>query len=472
MLNLLQIRPLTKKLSDKNHYHFIGIGGIGMSGIALALISKGYSVSGSDLISNEETSKLKDKGAIVFKTQKKENIEIIKNKFPKRKIFIVTSTAIKKTNRELNFCIKNKYVIKHRSEILSLLMESYESIGVAGTHGKTSTSTFLSILLDLCTKNSSSIVGGINPIYKTNSYVKENKYLVAEIDESDGSTSNYKTDLGIINNIDFDHCDYYKNIEELISSFTKFAANSKKILINYDCKLTRKYISSDYKWSIKRINGMDYSLIPKKENKDSTIADYYEKGNYIDTLNIPIPGLHNLSNVTAAISTCRIKNVSLKQIKEKINKIKLPKKRFEVKGELKGRTIIDDYAHHPKEISATLKLARLIINNEKENKRLVAIFQPHRYSRVYQFANEFAEELSKADQIILTDIYSAGEKNEKKINSLTIANKIYKNNKNIKILKDNYEIKKYFYNITKAKDLIINMGAGDCHNLWSILNAK
>ena len=165
--------------------------------------------------------------------------------------------------------------------------------------------------------------------------------------------------------------------------------------------------------------------------------------------------------------------VSFKGIKKNIEYLELPKKRFEFRGELDQRIIYDDYAHHPNEIKATIKLARLFNkDNNNHKRRLVAIFQPHRFSRVKQFIQEFALELSKADVIYLTNIFGAGEKNIENIDSQLIANLIYKNNKNVICLKDNYEINEKFFKLTKKNDLIVNMGAGDCHNLWSILNNK
>ncbi len=467
---------MNKKLIVKNHYHFIGIGGIGMSAIALALIKKGCTVSGSDIAKNKETEKLKELGAIIFYSQKKNNIDFIVSKFQNQKIIFVISSAIKKENEELSFCKKNNFVIKHRSDILAMIMESYTSLSIAGSHGKTSTSTFLSTLLELCTHNSSSITGGIIPIYQTNAHIENTKFLVTEVDESDGTITKYNSNIAIINNIDFDHCDHFSDIDEVLSSFKKFASNSNKLLINYDCEITRKNFSSNNQWSNKEIDNITYSIIPNIVNKNNTIGKYYENGNLVDTIKIPIPGLHNLSNITAAIAASRMVGVSFKEIKENIKYLELPKKRFEFRGELNQRIIYDDYAHHPSEIMATIDLGRLFIkdinNNNNKERRLVAIFQPHRFTRVKQFIHEFAKELSKADVIYLTNIFGAGEKNIDNTNSRQIADLIYKKNKNVKCLKDNYEIKDKFFELTKKNDFIINMGAGDSHNLWSFLNNK
>ncbi len=437
-----------------------------MSAIAIALLKKGFSVSGSDVVKNEQTLKIKEMGATLFERQEYKNIDTIQRKYKNKEIIIVKSSAIKKDNQELSYSNKKKLSVKHRSEILSSIMQSYLSIGIAGSHGKTSTSTFLSTLLDLCTKDSSSIVGGVHPIYNSNSHIDETKYIVAEIDESDGSTGNYKSDLGVITNIDFDHCDYYSNINEIINTFKNFALNSNKLLINYDCKISRNNIFSSYKWSIKEIKNIDYAMIPQELNESNTIADYFEQGNFLDTFNIPIPGLHNLSNITAAISACRLNNISLKEIKSNIKYLKLPKRRFELRGKFNNRKIIDDYAHHPNEIKATIELAKLFL---KENSNLIIVFQPHRFSRVERFLNEFADALAKANSIIITNIYGAGESNINNINSKILTNEIYKINQNVLYLKDNFEVKKFFNKITKPNDLILNMGAGDCNNLWSIL---
>ncbi len=462
-----------KELPLKGHFHFIGVGGIGMSAIAIALIKKGYSVSGSDLIKNNQIERLKELGAIIFDAQIKNNIDFVNAKFQNQKVNFVISSAIKDDNEELSYCKKNNFLIKHRSEILAMIMKSYISLSIAGSHGKTSTSTFLSTLLELCTNNSSSITGGIIPIYKSNAHVENTKFLVTEIDESDGTINNYNSDIGIINNIDFDHCDHFSDMDDLISSFKTFASNSNKLLINYDCIITRNNFASNNRWSNKEINNITYSIIPNTVNKNNTIGKYYESGNFVDLINIPIPGLHNLSNVTAAIAASRMIGVSFKEIKKNIEFLELPKKRFEFRGELNQRIIYDDYAHHPNEIKATIKLAKMFIkDNNNHKRRLVAIFQPHRFSRVKQFIKEFALELSKADVIYITNIFGAGEKNTDNIDSTQIADLIYKINKNVKYIKNNFEIKSKFYILTKKNDFILNMGAGDCHNLWPILNNK
>ena len=445
-----------------------------MSAIAMGLLKKGYSVSGSDLVENNETNKLKQLGALIFTSQVRQNIEYLTSKFNNKLINFVVSSAIKPENEEFSYCRKKNLTIKHRSEILAMLMQTYTTLSVAGSHGKTSTSTFLSTLLELCTHNSSSITGGIIPIYNSNCHLENTKFLVVEVDESDGTINRYKSDIGIINNIDFDHCDHFSNLGEVISSFKDFAVNSKKLLLNFDCETTKNNFHSDHKWSNNTTNNVAYSIIPTEINEYQTIGKYYENGNFISNLNIPIPGLHNLSNVTAAIAASRMIGVDFVEIKKNIKSLKLPKKRFEFRGQINARDVYDDYAHHPNAIKETIKLGRLFIaqkrNNESQQSRLIAIFQPHRYSRVKKFAREFAEELAKADVIYVTSIYGAGEGNEDKITSKIITDLIYKQNKNVSYINNYHEITKNFYELTQKGDLILNMGAGDCHNFWSILN--
>ena len=447
-----------------------------MSALAMGLLKKGCSVSGSDLIKNNETKKLEDYGAVIFSSQNWQNVEYVTSKFNNKLINFVVSSAIKSDNEEFSFCKKNNLTIKHRSDILAMLMQTYTALAVAGSHGKTSTSTFLSTLLELCTHDSSSITGGIIPIYNSNCHLENTKFLVAEVDESDGTINKYKSHIGIINNIDFDHCDHFSGLDEVICSFKNFAVNSQKLLINFDCETTRNNFYSDNTWSNIKTNNVAYAIIPSKINERNTVGKYYENGNFISSLNIPIPGLHNLSNVTAAIAAARMIGVDFMEIKKNIKYLKLPKKRFEFRGQINERYLYDDYAHHPNEIKETIKLGRLFLNQKRNNKsqknRLIAIFQPHRYSRVKQFKNEFAEVLSKADVIYLTSIYGAGEENEDKINSKIITDLIYKRNKNVSYINNYHEITQNFYELTQKGDLILNMGAGDCHNFWSILNTK
>jgi len=338
-----------------------------MSALAIGLLKKGCSVSGSDLVQNDETKKLEKLGAVICTSQIRQNIEFVISKFTNKLINFVVSSAIKPENEEFLYCREKNLSIKHRSEILAMLMRTYITLAVAGSHGKTSTSTFLSTILELCTRNSSSITGGIIPIYNSNCHLENTKYLVAEVDESDGTIDKYKSDIGIINNIDFDHCDHFSNLSEVIASFKSFAKNSKKLLLNFDCEISRNNFYSNYKWSNTTAKNVAYAIIPTEINSQYTIGKYYENENFISSLNIPIPGLHNLSNVTSAIAAARMIGVEFIEIKKNIKYLELPKKRFEFRDQIDQRSVYDDYAHHPNEIKETIKLGRLFIQQKHNN---------------------------------------------------------------------------------------------------------
>jgi len=237
-----------------------------MSALAMGLIKKGCSVSGSDLVKNNETNKLEQLGAVIFTSQVRQNIEFVISKFTNKLINFVVSSAIKPENEEFSYCRENNLSIKHRSEILAMLMRTYTALAIAGSHGKTSTSTFLSTILELCTRNSSSITGGIIPIYNSNCHLENTKYLVAEVDESDGTINKYKSDIGIINNIDFDHCDHFSNLDEVISSFKSFATNSKKLLLNFDCETSKNNFYSNCQWSNTTAKNVAYAIITTEIN--------------------------------------------------------------------------------------------------------------------------------------------------------------------------------------------------------------
>jgi len=430
-----------------------------MSALAIGLLKKGCSVSGSDLIKNDETKKLEELGAIIFTSQIRQNIEFVISKFTNKLINFVVSSAIKPENEEFSYCREKNLSIKHRSEILAMLMRTYTALAVAGSHGKTSTSTFLSTILELCTRNSSSITGGIIPIYNSNCHLENTKYLVAEVDESDGTINKYKSDIGIINNIDFDHCDHFSNLSEVISSFKSFATNSKKLLLNFDCEISRNNFYSNWKWSNTTAKNVAYAIIPTEINSKYTIGKYYENENFISSLNIPIPGLHNLSNITAAIAASRMIGVDFIEIKKNIKYLKLPKKRFEFRGQVDERSLYDDYAHHPNEIKETIKLGRLLIQEENDNwrqkRRLIAIFQPHRYTRTKNGFEDFRASLSKADETIVVDIYPAGEEPIPGVSSKNFENK------KIKYLKSMRMVPSYLSTRVTENDIILTLGAGD-----------
>ena len=458
------------------HIHFIGIGGIGMSALAMIMAKNGYSISGSDQKKSSILKELAENHINIFETQEESNIDkIIENN--NKDILVVISSAINAKNVELERAKKYNLPIKHRSEILKLLINQKKSIVVSGSHGKTTTSTFITTILSISKKEPTAVIGGIVPIYKKNYNISKNNLLVAEADESDGSLIRFNPNIGIITNIELEHVDHYKNLDDLIKTMKQFGENCKCLIANYDCENLKNNINPSKWFSTKEIYNVDFSLIPKESNGCEIIAEYYEKEKFIDVIKVPIPGLHNLSNTIAAIAACRIANIDFEDIKKGIQNLKLPARRFEYKGLWKNRLIIDDYAHHPSEVDAAISMANLMIKTKNKfskisPNRLVTVFQPHRFSRTKKFEKEFAKSLIKSDLVFITPIYSAGEVMIEGINNHSIGYEINKLEPNLKLYmpNNNQELIKLIKEKTIEQDMILIMGAGDinliCSNLF------
>ncbi len=447
-----------------------------MSALAMILTKRGYSVSGSDNNKNSSLNKLKENGIRIFSRQSAENIHTLcktENKVP----VVVISTAIPKSNPELQASYEVNLKILHRSDVLAALINNQSSIVVAGSHGKTTTSTVITTLLGLCNEDPTAIIGGYVPIYKSNGHAGQGKYLVAEADESDGTLIKFNADLGIITNLELDHTNHYRNIEELTTIMKQFGNNSKKLIANYDCpKIKEHFHTNIIWWSTKNTVDVDYSAIPIEMNGKETIAKYYEKNKLVCEINLPLPGLHNLSNITGSIASCREAGIPFSSIKEKLQFIKAPNRRFEYQGIWKGRQIVDDYAHHPSEIEATITMARLMINKKQsmlpnQTKRLVVVFQPHRFSRTKDLMIDFAHSLGKADLLIVTPIYSAGEKPIQGVNHISLASSIRNFYPEIQVITSNdlQDLNKILTEQTFENDLILIMGAGDINTLSKTL---
>ena len=457
------------------HFHFIGIGGIGMSALALILAGKGYSVSGSDQKSNEFLDELTSKGIKIFKNQSALNIEKVCASKSLRPL-IILSTAIPKSNPELRAAKNAQIEIIHRSDLLALLIKSQNSIVISGTHGKTTTSTFISTLLGLSEEDPTAIIGGLVPFYNSNANAGKGKLLIAEADESDGTIIKFKPHIGLITNLELDHTNHYTNINSLIKTMKKFSSNSEKIVANYDCKIVKDNFKSAIWWSTKTTHGVEFAAIPYSVTGDRTNASYYEKGELIGEISFPIPGLHNLSNLTGALAACRLSGIPFNKLNKYISQLKNPIRRFEFKGIWNDRQIVDDYAHHPSEIKATLSMAHLMINSKtsilpKMPLRVISVFQPHRFSRTRDFLEDFAKSLQESDVVILAPIYDAGESAINGISSKILAKYINQINPLLSIFVANnfiHLIELIKIN-TQAGDLILNMGAGDINKVSSKL---
>lgn len=452
-------------MDTKNkNLHFIAIGGVGQSALAKILKIKGYNVSGSDIKESKYTKELRDLGVQI-------NIGHDKNVI-KENMTIVLSSAIKEDNEELIRAKELNLPLYHRSDILKLISELYDCfIGFSGTHGKTTTSGLCSYVLEKINAHPAYASGGIIQGLNTNanSY-PDSKIFIAELDESDGTIIKYTPDFIAINNLEADHFDFYKNGEEdLINTFKTFIDNlkqSSKIFINIDDEgnnLLIKKVSDKniITYSIKNKNA-DYFAGNIKISGENSF-DLYVKGKYITEIKTQLTGFHNVINALCVISVLNEKGFNINDIKPYLYSFSGMKRRYEKVFENENVTVIDDYAHHPTEIKALLENAK-----KRTDKNIVAIFQPHRYTRLKALWNDFLNSFDLADELFILDTYSAGDKYDEKYNSKNFASSIH--HKCAKYIKGNMddaarEISKYI----KKNDYIITIGAGDVTKTGYIL---
>ncbi len=441
--------------------HFIGIGGIGMSGLAYVLARRGLPVSGSDLKSNNITAKLEAEGAHVFLTQEASNIDSFQNN-PGGMPQIVCSTAISQANPELAAALAQGCPIFHRSDVLAALIKEYDSIGVAGTHGKTTTSSMIGYMLLGAGVDPTIVVGGEVSAWDGNARVGSSKYFVAETDESDGSLVKHTPKFGIITNIELDHIDYYKSLEQLVETFATFAGQCEITIGSADCEIVREQIKPTLTYSIDPTRTADYTAREINYRPDGTSAKIYEFGELLGTLELQVLSEHNLSNALAAIAVGRKIGLDFPKIAANLVNFDGAKRRFELRGYQNDITFIDDYAHHPSEILVTLSAARLRVGDKR---RVVAIFQPHRYTRTLEFLTEFAQSFKDADLVVITDIYSAGEANTGVISGEQVVAEIAKYHPNVYYQPSIESVVPFLTQNLQPSDICLFLGAGNLNQM-------
>ncbi len=444
-------------------FHFIGIGGIGMSALAYILAKRGLPVSGSDIRSSHITDRLESVGAKIFTTQTADNILNISAKNMASGDYapqIICSTAINAQNAEYKAAIENGYAIYHRSDLLAALIEDYQAIAVAGTHGKTTTSSLIGYLLLKSGLNPTVIIGGEVSAFSGNARLGDSPYLVAEADESDGSLVKHHPYFGIITNIELDHPDHYESLDQLVDIFQQFVDQSEIIIACIDCPVVKEAISADITYSLNPDSNANYIATNVVHGAYGSEADIIENGVNLGHLRLQLSGDHNLSNALAAIAVGRKLELEFSVIAESLASFTGTKRRFEYKGEYNGATLIDDYAHHPREITCTLEAGKARLP-QYEAKRLVAIFQPHRYSRTATFLEEFAQCFELADVVIVTDIYSAGETNNTDINGDILVETIKKYHDRVYYQPNLSKLPEFLANFLKTGDLTLFLGAGN-----------
>ena len=451
------------------HIHFIGIGGISMSGLAEVLLGRGFKITGSDAHDSDLIEHLRANGAVVTIGQKAENIT------PDIDVIVYTA-AVHPDNPEFAAAAKSGRPMLTRAELLGELMQNYhKSIAVAGTHGKTTTTSMIAHILLAADCDPTISVGGILPAIGGNIRVGASDTFVTEACEYTNSFLSLVPTVGMILNVDADHLDFFKDLDDIANSFHIFASQipaDGTLVMNRDSKKFDEVTSGI---SCKLVT---YSL---KEDADYTAAniehdafgcgsfDCYESGNLLGRITLSVPGIHNVSNALATVAAVRTLGIPADAIIEGLKNFTGADRRFEYKGKMGEVTVLDDYAHHPTEIKATLSAAK----NVKHNK-LWLIFQPHTYTRTKALFNEFVDAFTDADVAIVTDIYAAREKDVYNISSykLVTAMKAKHPDKPVYYVKDFEDIVKYIEKFAGKDDIVMTMGAGDVYKVGDMLLHK
>jgi len=458
-------------LSKSKSIHFIGIGGIGMSGIAELLNSQGFKISGSDLIESERTRYLKGLGIKITISHNKKNI--------KNPDLVVYSSAVNLDNVEISESKRQGIPIIRRAEMLGELLKLKEiSIAISGTHGKTTTCSMLSSILIEANLNPTLIIGGIVNNFGSNAILGKGEIIVVEADEFDRSFLSLKPTMSVINNLDLDHIDCYKNIDEVKDAFLSFANSlpfygtasiciDDQNIIDIKNKIKRPYKTFGLNKEA-QIKACEISYSGFESKFSLYVENYFQ-----DEIILSVPGKHNIQNSLAAISVALDLNIEVDIIKRGLKKYNGVKRRLEIKHRLdNGTVLIDDYAHHPSEVKASLLAIKEAYNN-----RIITVFQPHLFSRTLNFYHDFADALSLSDIIILMDIYPSREKPINDVNSSLIYNDmIKKGHSNIFLNSDSSLIPNIINEIYNQGDIIITMGAGDIYKqnniIFGVLNAS
>lgn len=449
------------------HVHFIGIGGISMSGLAEILLEEKFQISGSDAKESSLTLALAEKGAKIFYGQRASNIEDGVD-------LVVYTAAIHPDNPEYACAVQKGIPMLTRADLLGQIMKNYgTAIAVSGTHGKTTTTSMVSHILLEGNCDPTISVGGILPAIRGNIRVGHSDTFVTEACEYTNSFLSFFPSVAIILNMDADHLDFFKDIDDIRASFRKFAEllpADGALIINAD---TPKYETITEGLSCKVIT---YSLEASADYTAGNITwdDFghatftaYHKGEEIGSFTLMVPGIHNVSNALSAIALGQYLNLSTETIQKGLNNFTGTDRRFQFKGKIGNVTIIDDYAHHPTEIEATLRAAK-----NYPHKTTWCVFQPHTYTRTKALLPEFAEALSLADHVVMASIYAARETDTLGISSADVQTLIKEHGTPCEYFETFDEIENYLLEHCEPGDLLITMGAGDVVSIGEHLLGK
>ena len=442
-----ELKSEDKLIKNARHIHLIGIGGSGMCPIAELLYRKGYTVTGSDRVENDNTKRLKSLGIKVFIGQKADNISGAD--------VIGYSAAVHPDNQELKAAREKGIPAFERSKILGAITRFYDNtIGVAGTHGKTTVSSMITQILLLNKRNPSAVIGGKLPIAGSACVVGDSDTLVCESCEFVDSFLEFSPDISVLLNIDDDHLDYFKTMDNLVASFSKFSGKAHTCYYNGDDDLCKKAVSS--------INSKVISYGLKDGNfyrADNITAgelgfcfDVLRGDKTVGHLDMNVPGRHNIYNGLVSFAVCFDMGIESEGINEAIKKFTGAGRRFQFIGKERGVTVVDDYAHHPTEIAATLNAAKTL-----GFKKVITVFQPYTYSRVALLKDGMIKALSVADKVFLTPIVASREENIYGVSSCDIADSLPDG----KVIADYEQLACEMANAANDGDIIVTMGAGD-----------
>ena len=450
------MNAVTKLPTDVGPIHFVGIGGIGMSGIAEVLLNLGYVVQGSDLKSSKITDRLEVLGAQIFVGQKSENLE--------GAAVIVISSAIKSGNVELDGARALGLPVVRRAEMLAELMRLKSNVAIAGTHGKTTTTTMVATLLDAGGLDPTVINGGIIHAYGSNARMGQGEWMVVEADESDGTFNRLPATIGVVTNIDPEHMEHWGDFDTLRQGFLNFVSNIPFYGLAVCCSDHPEVQILVGKISDRRVITYGFNAQADVRAANLTyqrgIAHFdvllQTEGHGIENCRLPMPGDHNVLNALAAVAVARHLGMKVDQIRGALAGFKGVNRRFTKVGEVNGVTIIDDYGHHPVEISAVLKAAR-----QASDGRVIAVHQPHRYSRLHSLFDDFCSCFNDADVVAIAEVFSAGEDPIEGVSrDDLVAGLVRHGHRNAHAIISEDDLERLIREQTKSGDIVVCLGAG------------
>tara|TARA_B100000242_G_C43053024_1_gene492130 strand:+ start:3186 stop:4583 length:1398 start_codon:yes stop_codon:yes gene_type:complete len=458
-------------LGQKDVVHFVGIGGIGMSGLAQIMKNMGFKIQGSDQGKNKNTINCSKQGIKIFIGHSSRNI--------KNSTIIVRSSAIKNNNNEIKYARKNKIPIFSRAEILADVVSLKKNIIITGSHGKTTTTSLVSKILSDQKLDPTIVNGGVINSLNSNAKLGKGEWAILEADESDGSFLKFPVNYSIVTNIDHEHLDFYKNFKNLENSFKKFIEKTPptgKCIVCVDDQNIKKLFSkiknkniltygenknANYRISNLRYK-IDYSIF------DLNYKDIKKKNKKIKNIKLKLLGKHNILNAAAAVTVCLNLGVNQSIIKSSLKKFTGVQRRMTKIFSKKSNDFYDDYAHHPTEIRSILNG----VKNVYKNRKIISIFEPHRYSRVLTLNKEFAKSFKDSNKVLLCPLYSAGEKKNLRFKAIEFAKLISKFSKTQVIIIRNFkEIEKFLKCNLLGNEIVIGMGAGEISKHMRVLKS-